>query len=151
MQYHPFCARQMNSIDTFSNDYKIMNYSCCQLILCYIRVQFGAASSVGIDVDPQAITAATQNAALNKISPNKMQLTLVPPDGRTHEVVEGQSPNSMGVTTESESFDIVIANILLNPLLDLADDIVSHAKPGAVVAVSGIISEQVFLWQWYYL
>ncbi|RVW14076.1 Ribosomal protein L11 methyltransferase [Vitis vinifera] len=124
--------------------------SLCYLLECklgskntYCTCEFGAASSVGIDVDPQAITAATQNAALNKISPNKMQLTLVPPDGRTHEVVEGQSPNSMGVTTESESFDIVIANILLNPLLDLADDIVSHAKPGAVVAVSGIISEQV--------
>ncbi|KAL6314812.1 hypothetical protein AAG906_027163 [Vitis piasezkii] len=120
-----------------------LDYGTGSGILAIAALKFGAASSVGIDVDPQAITAATQNAALNKISPNKMQLTLVPPDGRTHEVVEGQSPNSMGVTTESESFDIVIANILLNPLLDLADDIVSHAKPGAVVAVSGIISEQV--------
>lgn len=106
-------------------------------------MQFGAALSVGIDVDPQAITAATQNAALNDICPNKVKLTLVPEDGSTHVFVEGQSSNSIGVTTESESFDVVIANILLNPLLDLADDIVSYAKPGAIVAVSGIISEQV--------
>ena len=108
-------------------------------------MQFGAALAVGTDVDPQAITAATHNAALNDISPNKIHLTLVPPDGRTHEVVEEQSSNGMGVKTDSESFDIVIANILLNPLLDLADEIVSYAKPGAVVAVSGIISEQVIL------
>lgn len=44
---------------------------------------------------------------------------------------------------EEEKYDIVIANILLNPLLELADKIVSYAKPGATVGVSGILSEQV--------
>lgn len=39
---------------------------------------------------------------------------------------------------------MVIANILLHPLLDLAERIVSYGKPGATVGVSGIISEQVF-------
>ncbi|RDX99591.1 prmA, partial [Mucuna pruriens] len=42
-----------------------------------------------------------------------------------------------------EQFDVVIANILLNPLLDLADQIISCAKPGAVIGLSGFLSEQV--------
>lgn len=44
---------------------------------------------------------------------------------------------------ETEKYDIVVANILLNPLLDLAENIISYAKPGAIVALSGILSEQV--------
>lgn len=59
-----------------------------------------------------------------------MQLHMVP--GKTF------SPSN-----EAEKYDIVVANILLNPLLDLAEDIIYYAKPGAVVALSGILSEQV--------
>ncbi|MBA0867275.1 hypothetical protein Goshw_028907 [Gossypium schwendimanii] len=45
--------------------------------------------------------------------------------------------------SEHETYDVIIANILLNPLLELADDIVSHARPGAAIGLSGILSEQV--------
>ena len=38
---------------------------------------------------------------------------------------------------------MVIANILLNPLLNLADQIIFSAKPGAIIGLSGILSEQV--------
>lgn len=113
-------------------------------------VQFGAALSVGIDIDPQAITYARQNAALNNMTPDKMQLHLVsgescPPlmDARSCGVGEEQKSNGMGVISAREKYDVVIANILLNPLLDLADDIVSCAKNGAVIGLSGILSQQV--------
>lgn len=59
------------------------------------------------------------------------------------EDLEGQNSNGTIDTYGTDKYDIVVANILLNPLLDLADLIVSYAKPGAVVALSGIISEQV--------
>lgn len=48
-------------------------------ILAIATLKFGAALIVRIDIAPQEITAATQNAALNNMSPNKMQLTLFPP------------------------------------------------------------------------
>lgn len=57
--------------------------------------------------------------------------------------VEEQSLNDLEIVGEKEKYDVVIANILLNPLLDLADRIVSYAKPGGVVGLSGIILEQV--------
>lgn len=101
-----------------------------------MQLQFGAALSFGIDVDPKAIESAQQNAALNKIEPEKLQLHLVPSD-----IVEYRSSGTY--ISGKENFDIVIANILLNPLLDLADYVVSYAKPEAVVALSGILSEQV--------
>ena len=123
----------------------------------WLGVQFGAALSVGIDIDPKAITSARQNAALNNIRPEKMQLHLVPGktcpssmDGWKCGVVEELKSNGMEVISEAEKYDVVIANILLNPLLDLADDIVSYAKPGAVIGLSGILSEQVSSWlRWF--
>lgn len=113
-------------------------------------MKFGAALSVGFDVDPQAITSARHNAALNNIGPETMKLHLVP--GKTasplmaekkDEVMKEQISYGAGIISETEKYDVVIANILLNPLLELADHIVSYAKPGAVVGVSGILSEQV--------
>ena len=86
-----------------------------------------------------------------------MQLHLVPGktcpssmDERIRGIVEGQESNGMGIISETGKYDVVIANILLNPLLDLADDIVSYAKPGAVIGLSGILSDQVSSWhRWF--
>ncbi|KAL4619708.1 hypothetical protein ACB092_06G099500 [Castanea dentata] len=127
----------------------VFDYGTGSGVLAIAALKFGAALSVGIDVDPQAITSARQNAALNDIRPEKMQLHLVPGktrpssmDERICGIVEEQESNGMGVISETRKYDVVIANILLNPLLDLADDIVSYAKPGAVIGLSGILSDQ---------
>lgn len=48
------------------------------------------------------------------------------------------------IIAEKDKYDVVIANILLYPLLDLADQIVSYGRPGAIIGISGIISEQVY-------
>ncbi|KAK3034986.1 hypothetical protein RJ639_033364 [Escallonia herrerae] len=126
-----------------------LDYGTGSGILAIAALKFGAALSVGLDVDPQAITASRQNAALNNIGPEKLQLLLVPSkngppviDKKAMNDVERQNSSGMGIISETEKYDVVIANILLNPLLDLADHIVSYAKPGAVVGLSGIISEQ---------
>ncbi|XP_035543798.1 ribosomal protein L11 methyltransferase isoform X2 [Juglans regia] len=126
----------------------VLDYGTGSGVLAIAALKFGAALSVGIDIDPQAITSARQNAALNNMTPDKMQLHLVsgkscPPlmDAKTCGVVEEQKSNGMGISGR-EKYDVVIANILLNPLLDLAGDIVSHAKHGAIICLSGILSQQ---------
>ncbi|XP_059661490.1 uncharacterized protein LOC132307683 isoform X2 [Cornus florida] len=113
-------------------------------------LDYGTGSGILAIAALKAITSARQNATLNHIEPEKMQLHLVPNKPSpplTNELlcrgVEGPNPCGTGVITETGKYDVVIANILLNPLLDLADHIVSYAKPGAVVGVSGIISEQI--------
>lgn len=101
-----------------------------------MRYQFGAAFAVGVDVDSQAIASANRNAALNNIGPDKMQLHLIG-------AVEGENTREIDSLTGRNKFDVVIANILLNHLLDVADKIISCAKPGAVIGLSGILSGQV--------
>jgi len=112
-------------------------------------MQLGASLSVGVDIDPQAITAASQNAELNNIGPEKLKLLLVPMKDNASFINEEAQQDSDAesardhVLTTKDQFDIVIANILLNPLLDLADEIVSHARAGATVGLSGVIHDQV--------
>lgn len=128
----------------------ILDYGTGSGILGIAALKLGAAFAVGTDIDPQAITSAHQNAALNNIQSSKLQLYLVPgkvtPNssfGKRNGGTEERSLNSMEIADGMEKFDIVIANILLNNLIELADLIVSYAKPGAVIGVSGILSEQI--------
>ncbi|KAL5736386.1 hypothetical protein ACOSQ2_031174 [Xanthoceras sorbifolium] len=121
-----------------------LDYGTGSGILAIAAIKFGAALSVGIDIDPQAIISARHNAVLNSIGQEVLKLHLFTEQTclsfikeREDGVVEDQSSH------EINKYDVVIANILLNPLLDLADHIVSYAKPGATVGVSGILSEQI--------
>ncbi|XP_021773710.1 uncharacterized protein LOC110737683 [Chenopodium quinoa] len=125
-----------------------LDYGTGSGILSIAALKLGAALSVGVDIDPQAITAARQNAELNNIEPEQLKLCLVPSedssslvDEKVHEDLCAKGLPADQIDTYK--YDIVIANILLNPLLALADEIVSHAKVGATVGLSGIIHEQV--------
>lgn len=127
-----------------------LDYGTGSGILGIAALKLGAALSLGIDNDPQALSSARENAALNNIKSNEMPLYLAPekvslvsPFGRRYEEETEEGSLNNREIMDKESFDIVIANILLNPLIELADHIVSFAKPGAVVGVSGIISEQI--------
>ncbi|XP_024966440.1 uncharacterized protein LOC112506547 [Cynara cardunculus var. scolymus] len=130
---------------------KVLDYGTGSGILAIAALKFGAASSAGLDIDPQAITAARHNADLNNIGPDKLQLQLVPNNTNPLSTDGWQwaakandvDLNGMEMIFEKATYDVVVANILLNPLLDLADEIVSYAKPAAVIALSGIILDQV--------
>ncbi|XP_007021555.2 PREDICTED: ribosomal protein L11 methyltransferase isoform X1 [Theobroma cacao] len=126
---------------------RFLDYGTGSGILSIAALKFGASLSVGIDIDPLAITSARQNAALNNIGPEKLQLRLVSgntssPSIDDQKYDENQSLCEPVVESEPEKYDVIIANILLNPLLELADDIVSPAEPGAAIGLSGILSDQ---------
>ncbi|KAI7729964.1 hypothetical protein M8C21_008128 [Ambrosia artemisiifolia] len=129
----------------------VMDYGTGSGILAIAALKFGAASAVGFDIDPQAITAARHNATLNNIGPDRLELQVVPSNISPTSTDEwqwamkgdGVTEHDVKIVTEKEKYDVVVANILLNPLLDLADHIVSYAKSGGVVGLSGIILEQV--------
>ncbi|KAL8205481.1 hypothetical protein R6Q57_009032 [Mikania cordata] len=129
----------------------VLDYGTGSGILAIAALKLGAASAVGFDIDPQAITAARHNAALNDIEPDKLELQVVPSNISRISTDQwqwamkddGVPEHDVEIVTEKQKYDVVVANILLNPLLDLADHIVSYAKPGGVVGLSGIILEQV--------
>ncbi|WOL15168.1 hypothetical protein Cni_G23949 [Canna indica] len=125
-----------------------LDYGTGSGVLGIAALKMGASSSVGIDIDPQAIVSARQNIALNDIDSSKMSVYLVPSETSSSYSDEETNTNPerrnlLELKSSKGKFDIVIANILLNPLMELAEDIISYAKPGANIGLSGILSEQV--------
>lgn len=93
--------------------------------------QMGAAHAIGVDIDLAAISSAEYNASLNNLEPDTLQVYVAS--------ANGEDP----VPKDSTGFDVVAANILLNPLLELVGRITGYCKPGGLVGVSGILVEQV--------
>ncbi|KAL2944363.1 Ribosomal protein L11 methyltransferase [Bienertia sinuspersici] len=128
---------------------RFLDYGTGSGILSIAALKLGAALSVGVDIDPQAITAARQNAELNNIEPERLKLYLLPSKDdasfveKVQEDLRAEELPADKNFVNTDKYDIVIANILLNPLLALADEIVSLAKVGATVGLSGILHDQV--------
>lgn len=98
----------------------LLDYGCGSGILAIAASRLGAGKVLGVDIDPQAVAAARANAERNEVS---VQFD----DSR--QPVAGE-------------FDIVVANILANPLKALAPALASHVRPGGRLALSGILAEQ---------
>jgi len=99
---------------------RVLDYGCGSGILAIAAAKLGAHEIVGTDIDAQALDAARSNSAINHV------------DARY------TSPQELG----SETFDVVLANILANPLLILAPVLVKRLAPGAHLVLSGILDRQ---------
>jgi len=100
----------------------VIDFGCGSGILGICALKHGAAKVWGIDNDPQAITATAENARKNQV------------DDKLEAILPGQTP--------SQLVDIVMANILAAPLLELAPLFADHTKPGGFVVLSGILDSQ---------
>jgi len=98
----------------------VLDYGCGSGILAIAALKLGAAEALGIDVDPAALEAARDNSAAN---------------GVVCEFADA-------ATAISHQADIVVANILANPLRILAPALASHTLPGGRLALAGILTQQ---------
>ncbi|VAH20684.1 unnamed protein product [Triticum turgidum subsp. durum] len=129
----------------------VLDYGTGTGVLGIAALKMGAALSTGIDIDPQAVRSAHENMLLNGMDSDRMLVHLVPAGAEPScfsrsidKSSEEEKPGSnLEVKSSKGTYDIVAANILLNPLLELVEDIVGFAKTGGTVAVSGILCEQV--------
>ena len=101
----------------------ILDYGCGSGILAVAALKLGGKSATGCDIDPQAITATLANAERNGV------------DDRLVATLEPGKPK--------RQFDIVVANILAGPLVDLAETISCYLRGGCLLGLSGILCEQV--------
>jgi ribosomal protein L11 methyltransferase len=98
----------------------VLDYGCGSGILGIAARRLGAGAVVGTDIDPQALVAATANAAANGVD-----CAFVPPD-----------------RLPEDTFDIVVANILTNPLRALAPLLADRTREGGRIVLSGILVDQ---------
>lgn len=100
----------------------VIDYGCGSGILGIAALKLGAKEVIAIDNDPQALEATKMNSERNKVS----------------EKLFVQSPDApiKGLA------DILIANILAQPLIELAPYFATLVKPGGKIVLSGILKEQ---------
>ena len=127
---HPttyLCLKHLDRISTDQtaalNEAKVLDYGCGSGILAIAALLLGAKEAIGVDIDPQALTATEMNMERNHLDQNRIELFL--PD------------NFQGCEA-----DITVANILAGPLVELAPEITKNTKSGGLLALSGILQEQ---------
>lgn len=122
---HPTTKMCLQWLDTnIQGSEKLVDYGCGSGILAIAGLLLGAKHAVACDIDPQAIIATNDNATRNNITPAQLS-SLVCEELET------------GITA-----DIVVANILANPLMGLSATLCAMLKPGSHLVLSGILTEQ---------
>lgn len=120
---HPTTALCLTWLDEADLNAKtIIDYGCGSGILSLAALKLGAQHVVAVDIDQQALQATLNNAKTNHMP--ESTLTICAPE----------QLQRVG--------DLIIANILLAPLLQLKERFHQLLQPGSSLVVSGILTEQ---------
>jgi ribosomal protein L11 methyltransferase len=98
----------------------VLDYGCGSGVLGIAAKRLGAGRVVAVDVDPDALRATRTNALANGV-----ELEITEPGG-----------------VPQEPYDLVVANILANPLKLLAPLLAGLTRPGGRIALAGILAGQ---------
>ncbi len=101
----------------------VLDVGCGTGILALAALLVGAPSAVGVDNDPEAILVSDENAEKNALS-ERVDFSTTP-----IEELDG-------------TYDFVVANILAQPLIDMAPSLAARVAPGGRLALSGILGTQ---------
>ncbi len=118
---HPttrLCLRWLDEHITGSES--VLDYGCGSGILAIAAKKLGADEVSGVDIDPQAVQTAVDNAVMNDVN------------------IDFYTTDTAPATPAR----IVVANILTNPLKALAPLLASLTLPGGKIVLSGILEQQ---------
>jgi ribosomal protein L11 methyltransferase len=145
---HPTTRLCLRWLDTnLHGGESVLDYGCGSGILAIAALKLGAARAVGVDVDLQAVIASRDNAIANQVRNARFYLPddapkagnslssyelekLTPPQSSSEELLAGHP------------YDLVVANILTNPLRILAPLLAKSTRSGGRIVLSGILEEQ---------
>lgn len=102
---------------------RIVDYGCGSGVLAIAAAKLGATQLLAIDIDPQALQATRQNAVANGVS-DRIETAF-------------EAPRTL------EACDLLMANILFQPLMQLADTFALMVRPSGMLVMSGLLEEQI--------
>ena len=120
---HPttaLCLAWLDSLDLSGKT--VLDFGCGSGILALAALKLGAERAVGVDNDPQALSATADNAERNGVGD---RLAVHAPEDEP-----------------AASYPVVVANILAVALDALAETLAARVQPGGVIALSGILQGQ---------
>lgn len=104
---------------------RVLDYGSGSGILAIAAIMSGANHADAVDIDPLAVTACTENAVRNKV---EQQL--------------GSYLPAQLADSPAQRYDLVIANILAEVIIELRDTLLHHLKPQGTLLLTGILSSQ---------
>ena len=125
---HPttaLCLTALAGMDL--QDQAVVDYGCGSGILAVAALKLGARHALGVDNDPQALAATRDNASRNSITDGALSVAL---------------PGAEPIQQWQHRADVVVANILAGPLLELSGTLLGLARPGATILMSGLLTSQ---------
>ncbi len=102
---------------------RVIDYGCGSGILAIAALKLGAAGVIAVDIDAQALSACAANVRANAIETDQIQVLL---------------PEAM----DSSPVELLIANILAGPLIELAPRFAGLVKSGGQILLSGVLKSQ---------
>ena len=124
------CIRQIKKYLT--PETVLLDVGCGSGILSIIALMYGAHKAVGTDLDPCAVEAVRQNMETNGIREEDFTMMI------GNIITEKEIQDKVGYVC----YDIVVANILADVLVELTPVIVAQLKQGGIYITSGIIKEK---------
>jgi ribosomal protein L11 methyltransferase len=119
---HPTTALCLQLLDALPLAGRSMiDYGCGSGILGVAALKLGASHVIAVDLDPQALIATRANAVRNDVAARLE--------------VQGEPPSLTAA-------DLVVANILAGPLVELVPVLRGACKPGADLVLSGVLKSQ---------
>jgi ribosomal protein L11 methyltransferase len=102
---------------------RVLDVGCGSGILAIAALKLGAASALGVDIDPIAVESTASNARRNRVA-------------RRLRVRPGSLPTTDG------PFDVVLANLVAGVLVPLSEPLRDELRPGGTLLASGIFSDR---------
>ncbi|MCP4471734.1 MAG: 50S ribosomal protein L11 methyltransferase [Gammaproteobacteria bacterium] len=121
---HPTTAQCLAWLATQNlDDLAVIDFGCGSGILAIAAIKLGARQVLAVDIDELALGACKSNMAVNAVDTEQIRVSL---------------PTS----ADTDAVDLLLANILAGPLLDLAERFAGLVKPGGKILLSGILQSQ---------
>lgn len=121
------CLEMLATLDAVTTA-SAVDVGCGSGILAIAMAKLWRRPVLGGDNDPEAVEVARENAALNGV-----------PDLCAFVVSAGLQADELA---SRAPYDLVVANILAGPLVELSDSFAAAVKPGGRVLLSGLLVEQ---------
>jgi ribosomal protein L11 methyltransferase len=106
----------------------VADIGCGTAVLAMAAARIWPITPVASDIDPVAVEVSQANLAANDMAG---RVTCLEATGFDHPGIKGGAP-----------YDLIFANILKGPLIDLAPDMAGHLAPGGYAILSGLLNDQ---------
>ena len=125
---HPTTALCLRQLDSMSlRGQTVIDYGCGSGILAVAALKLEATQALAVDNDPQALAATRENAQRNHIAADNLVVAL---------------PGQFDAQAWTQQADVVIANILAGPLVELSDVLLQFLRPAGTLLLSGLLHTQ---------